>query len=187
LKKIDLKKVLILLVFCFSLTNCYSQYSNQEYDKEGSLKDKLFFGGGGGFGFGNITWVTASPIVGYRATERLSTGIGLTYRYTNDKYYRADPITHDYGANFFARYLVRQPFFLHTEYEYLNFEISNTNPDESNRLDFQSLLGGAGITIPAGGRAAFQVIALYNFSYGVNKRTPYDRPWIVRGGITIGF
>lgn len=182
-----MKAFLILLVLFFAVSDCFSQYSNQQFDQEGAFKEKLFFGGGGGFGIGDLTWVTASPIIGYRATERLSTGVGITYRYTNDKNFRIDPITHDYGASVFARYLVRQPFFLHAEYEYLNFEFPNTNPNESNRLDFQSLLGGAGVSIPVGGRTAFQVLALYNLSYGVNKRTPYDRPWIVRGGITIGF
>jgi hypothetical protein len=187
LKKTDLKVIIFFAVLFFSISSCYAQYSNEEYDNEGTFKDKLFFGGGGGFGLGDLTWVSISPIVGYRATERLSTGVGLTYRYTNDKNFRIDPITHDYGASIFARYLVRQPFFLHTEYEYLNFEFPNTNPDTSNRIDFSSLLAGGGVIIPVGGRAAFLVMALYNLSYNENRLTPYDRPWIVRGGITIGF
>ena len=58
--------------------------------------DRLWFGGGIGFGFGDVDYVEVSPIVGYSATEKLSVGGGITYRYRNDDRFAESLSTNDW-------------------------------------------------------------------------------------------
>ena len=48
--------------------------------KDGGFNsDNLIFGGGLGFQFGTSTIINVAPQVGYRFTEKLSFGVGVTY------------------------------------------------------------------------------------------------------------
>jgi hypothetical protein len=183
------KYALFLVLFSFGMTS-YAQE-----DKGPGFIDKVFVGGGFGAGFGNYTFINVSPIIGYRVTPRLSTGIRLMYQYTTyDYYFGGDKLKfkgNDYGAGLFARFLVRGPFFLQAEYEYLNYEDIYFD-GSSIRSSFDSFMAGGGISQPIGGKAFFFLTALYNFSYNnissVNKyRVPYDSPWVIRMGVTAGF
>lgn len=51
-----------------------------------SLRDRMYFGGNMGFSFGDIVFVDASPLVGYKLTDRFSSGVGFTYRYLKINY-----------------------------------------------------------------------------------------------------
>jgi hypothetical protein len=70
-----MKKLLFIAAFC----TVFAGFGQ-------GIGDKLYFGGGLGFS-GNSSWVTfsISPIVGYKITERLSAGVGISYQYTNYK------------------------------------------------------------------------------------------------------
>ncbi|MEM8896223.1 MAG: hypothetical protein AAGC88_16715 [Bacteroidota bacterium] len=181
-----MNKLLLVVGLLLAAHISVAQYSEQPITQESSWTDRVFTGGGLGFGFGDVDWVNVSPVIGYRVTDRLAGGMSLTYRYSN--YKRVTPAlkTNDYGGSLFARYLVRAPIFLQMEYEYLNFEFPIL-AGETQRLDFNSFLGGGGIAQPVGRNAAFIITAMYNFSYANSAESPYASPWIIRGGITVGF
>jgi hypothetical protein len=148
--------------------------------------DRWWVGGGIGLGFGDATYVSVEPIVGYSVTPQLGLGGRLIYRYRDDERYSPSLSTSDYGASLFGRYHVTRPLFLQVEYEYLSYEYGFVDGTTA-RDDFDSVLGGAGVSQPLGGHASFFVLALYNFSYSDDEPSPYDDPWIVRVGVGFGF
>lgn len=154
------------------------------------FKERIVTGGGLGLSFGSTQdFISVSPMVGYRVTERLLTGTGVTFRYTRYKYYRPALALTDWGFNPFLRYTIFKNIFLQTEYEYLNYEFPTT-PEESRRKEFNSFLAGGGFIQPIGDRAAFYITALYNFSYKEplpNEYSPYYSPLILRAGVSVGF
>jgi hypothetical protein len=162
--------------------------------KDNSLKgtpfrERIVTGGGLGLGFGsNQDFVSVSPVIGYSFTRKIIGGTGLTFRYTNYKFFNPSISLIDYSINPFARYMVYRGFFIQTEYEYLNYEFPTT-VSETVRLNFDSFMAGGGLIQPVGDRFAFFVMALYNFSYQdpiAGQYSPYTSPLVVRAGINIG-
>lgn len=156
------------------------------------LKERIVLGGGVGLSFGTAQdFFSVSPMIGYRVTERMLAGTGFTYRYTKYKYYSPSISLIDYGINPFLRYTIFNGIFVHTEYEYLNYEYPDpVSPEKTVRLGYDSFLAGGGFLQPIGDKAAFYVVILYNFSYQdvqQSQYTPYPNPLIIRGGITVGF
>lgn len=179
------------LIFCLLLLSCapaFAQWGDQPMSDKPSFKDRFFTGGGLGGSFGTyVDYFSISPIVGYRLTDRIAPGISFMYRYSNYKSYSPHISTSDYGISPFVRISVYGPFFLHAEYEYMNYEYPNP-PYESLRYKFSSFLAGGGIFQPVGKHAGLYATVLYNFSYQQNALIyPYTSPIIFRVGITAGF
>lgn len=144
-----------------------------------------------GLGFSTTQdFVSVSPIIGYRVTTRFTPGIGVLYRYTNYKLVTPNVRLNDYGASIYARYYIVPQFFLHTEYEHLNYEFA-TSATTSFRKSFNSFLGGGGYVMPLGQKSSVFVLGLYNFSYrqqsNPNDPAAYPSPWIFRVGLNVGF
>lgn len=155
------------------------------------FKERIVTGGGLGLGFGSTQdYISVSPVIGYSITKKLIAGTGITYRYTNYKFYQPSVKLTDYAINPFARYMVYKGFFVQTEYEYLNYELPyvNNSKIETTREGFDSVMAGGGLIQPLGRNLAFYVMALYNFSYvnNPNAYTPYTSPFVLRAGINIG-
>jgi len=172
------------------------QDQNVGREKSGFM-DKVFFGGGLGAGFGDITFVNVSPMIGYRVSPKLTTGVRLMYQYTTFQYYNfatQENETYngnDYSIAGFATYSLFGPVFIQGEYEHLNYEGLYMD-GTSARTTFNSMMAGAGISQPVGRKAGIFMVLLYNFSYqnydATNSfRSPYNSPWILRVGITGGF
>ena len=146
-----------------------------------------FFGGGVGLGFGDVTYVELSPLVGYQVNERVSVGGSLTYRYRDDERFSPSISTSDYGSSLFARYAVAGPFFIQAEYEYLNYEIVRLD-NSSERRDANSVFAGGGISKPVSPNVSLFATALYNLTYSsYDDPAPYDSPWVIRLGVSAGF
>src|SRR6187401_1866071 len=64
-----------------------AQMSTEEEKPKIPFKDRVFIGGGLALSFGSYTYVGVSPIIGYRVTPRLTSGIGGSYYYWRDNYY----------------------------------------------------------------------------------------------------
>lgn len=183
----------LTLIFVLSVltVTAFSQSKYKNNSLEGvPLKERIVVGGGLGLQFGSqVDMLSISPMVGYRLTEKLTMGTGFTYRYTKYKYYNPSIKLIDYGVNPFARYVIFNGIFLHAEYEYLSYEFPET-PTTSKRDGFNSFMAGGGFVKPIGDKAAFYMMALYNFSYQnvqTGVYTPYPNPLILRAGITVGF
>lgn len=185
-------RFLIVFALC-----CLSIIAFGQNEQGASFKDKVFFGGGFGAGFGDYTYVNVSPIIGYKVSPKLSTGIRITYQYTTFKYqdiqageekkYQGN----DFGIGAFARFSIYGPLYLQAEYEHLNYD-GLYYDGSSSRTNFDSFMAGGGIAQPIGGKAFLFFTAMYNFSYdNFNSsnayRAPYDSPWVIRVGVTAGF
>jgi hypothetical protein len=188
----NLRKACFLLPLMILLSlNVYAQWGEEEMAEKPSIKDRMFFGGGFGMSFSSdYDFFSISPIIGYRLSPKVATGLSITYRYTNYKYVTPNVSTNDYGVSPFIRYQFYGPLFLHAEYEYLNYEYI-TYTGESVRESFSSFMAGGGFFQPVGRRAGIYISVLYNFSYR-NPTSPYDyypysSPLVVRAGITAGF
>ena len=181
-------RISIILLFFFCSAGLAIAQGEDNSLKGVPFGQRIVTGGGFGLGFGNYQdFISVSPIIGYAVTRKFLVGSGFTYRYTKYKYVTPNVSFNDYSINPFARFTVYKGFFLQAEYEYMNYEylISST---EKDRQSFESILGGGGFLQPIGNKAAFFVMALYNFSYTASSSvySPYASPWIIRAGINVG-
>ncbi|MCI5055141.1 MAG: hypothetical protein MRY83_03480 [Flavobacteriales bacterium] len=158
------------------------KYDN--YKKNGSIKDRVYFGGGVGAQFGTITLVNFSPIVGYKISDNLSAGVGATYQYLNDRFYNFQSSI--FGGSVFGRYNVIPELFLHSEYEILNLKVFNPSIQDFGRVSTPAFLVGGGYNQRIGGRVGFSFMVLWNLLQTNTSFYPYRNP-ILRGGFSVGF
>jgi hypothetical protein len=191
-----MKKVLYIfsIALIFSIyfsTSAFSQIEEEKTNKP-SIKEKLFFGGGLGLSFGDVTFVNIAPVVGYRITPKLSAGLRLFYQYRSYKDYYSGTgnqtySSNDFGVGVFGRFIVFGPIYIQAEYEYTSYEYY-IQIDEKQRLGFNSFMAGGGFMQPMGRNVAFFLTAMYNFSYkDDNSPQPYGSPLILRMGVSAGF
>ena len=150
-------------------------------DDSGFNKDKLFFGGGLGLSFGNPNYFDIAPIVGYKITEKISAGVGITYQYYDYNYGSYNFSTNVYGGSVFGRYYFTNNLFAHGEIEYLNLADFN---NMEKRIGVESVLGGAGYIQRVSDNAGIVAMVLYNFTQ--SEYSPYASPIIFRLGLNIG-
>jgi len=181
-----MKKIILLTLIWLAATSIIKAQYDSKIGKDVPLKDRIYAGGGFGASFGSdFGYVSISPNVGYKLTMRGSIGVGIFYRYSNYKLFNPTIKTHDYGFNLFGRYRIYDPFFFHTEYEYINFEIPSTSTD-TQRDGFNSFLIGGGIAQPIGSNASFLILGLYDVTYS-STTSAYSSPWRLSIGISAGF
>jgi len=187
-----IKKISLLVVLISSLSlSVNAQWGKEQMAEKPSIKDRMFFGGGLGLSFSSsYDFFSISPIIGYKLSQRVATGLSLIYRHTTYKYVTPSISTNDYGVSPFIRYQFYGPLFLHAEYEYLNNEYVSYS-GEPIRKSFTSFMAGGGFFQPVGRHAGFFASALYNFSFrnptSPNDYYPYSSPLVLRVGITAGF
>jgi hypothetical protein len=181
--------LLLVAVFLFGTSSMVIGQGKDNSLKGVPFKERIVTGGGLGLGFGSVQdYISVSPVLGYSITKKFIAGTGVTYRYTNYKFYTPSLKLTDYAVSPFLRYNIYRGFFLQTEYEYLNYEFP-VSQAETTRLDFGSFLAGGGLVQPIGRNLAFYVMALYNFSYQQpvpGRISPYGSPFVLRAGINIG-
>ncbi len=155
------------------------------------LSDKVYLGGYFGLQFGTVTDILLAPLVGYRATPRLTLGGGFKYEYYRQKTPGYSYSTNMYGPNLFVRYMFLKSFsnifptsfngglFAQTEYEALNMEseyFGLPGQEKGNRFWMNSWFIGGGFHQPLGRRSAVNI--LFMFYIGNNEYTPYSNPII---------
>ena len=190
-----MKKILLViaaLVFVHIAT--FAQDEEGEPVKKGFDKNKLFFGGNFGLGFGNVsTLVNISPQIGYRFNDYLAAGAGVNFIYSSYRYrFTVPEYKEQYGVtglNIFGRvYPIEYLFFQvqpELNYTWGKFKFYDGEPDQKLDAKFvPSLLGGAGAAIPAG-RGAFIVMVQYDLLQ--NDRSPYGNRAFFNFGYNIGF
>lgn len=156
------------------------------------LRDRFFFGGSLGLQFGSSTYIDVSPLVGFKVTEKLHAGLGLTYIYykVKDSYYNYEYETSSYGGRVFGRYYILQNLFGHVEFEILNMEVpAEVGGTGSGNFDYvrdniTSLMVGGGYAQPIGSNAALTLMILWNLTE--EQYSPYQNP-IFRVGFSAGF
>jgi hypothetical protein len=215
--KYSLRQLSILLLLCtFVASNAAAQdvynssgsrvTNKKRHEKKGFDLQRLVVGGGIGLGFGDITNISVSPIVGYRITDDFAAGVGLGFQYFRVRdqfpvYNQATTETEYYPlkSTFFypsvwARYIVYKNFFVHLEGEYdmqsfTAYErASDPNGDPVKyKLKYNSpaALVGAGIRQPITDRASLVIVALYDVLQ--HEYSPYRNRIDLRIGFNVGF
>jgi hypothetical protein len=190
-------KILILLLFNIVTISAFAQTEEDPSVSNLPFNQRLVFGGGFGLQFGNVTLLDLSPTIGYRLSDQLTLGTGISYKYNHIKDYTVDPNTgswYDYASNVYggsiwARYYVLQNIFAHAEIEQLriNYRYTSFSAQQPVRVkdgvDVTSVLVGAGYRQPLGGRVFFNILVLFNLNEG--NYTPYNNP-IIRAGVSVG-
>lgn len=174
-----------LLVLIFALFSALPLHAQREIDEEmrPPLKDRLFFGGNFAMSFGTITFIDVSPLVGTMITNRLSSGVGLTYQYFKDNRF-VGANNSLYGGRVFSRYNIFPNIFAHGEFENLNLDLYNPRSEQFQREWVPGLLLGGGYFTPFGTRGGANITLLYNFLYD-NLRSPYNQPYVIRVGFML--
>jgi hypothetical protein len=151
-----------------------------------SFRQRVFFGGSVGAGFGTVDYVAVAPMVGFHVVPRLDLGVQPFYRWTSDGRYSPSVSTTDYGAGVFARVHIFKGLFGEADYEYSNYEY--VNGGLSTRDTHNAFLAGAGYSFPVGQNVGLYASALYDFTYDANQPySPYDSPVRYQVGVAVGF
>lgn len=140
------------------------------------ISQKLFLYSGFGLGFSSSNNVSQfsfsiSPSLGYRITDRLAAGPGISYSYNNyglpAGYPGGDIKTNSVGVKAFAQFVVYQEFFIHGEYEVTRAQQLAIDPYgilTTSTKTVSSPLAGIGYRNQFSDRAAGDILVLYNFN-----------------------
>ena len=187
-----MKAILSFLIVCVLSTTAFAQYNKKNSGGGQSansakglpLSERIYFGGGGGFNTGTnqnglrYTYISISPLVGYRLTLPWSAGLQVMYQ--TYRFPQISTSLNQYGIAPFTQYRFGK-LFAYVEYQLVN--APNLNNDM--RAMYSRLPLGLGFTQPIGPRAAINAVALYDVLY--NKRTSvFPSPFIIRVYITAG-
>lgn len=146
-------------------------------EEKSDFTDRLFYAGGFGAQFGNVTFIEASPIIGIGITETIRAGVGFSYMYFQDRIAKYQ--TNIYGGRVFSQADIYAGFFAHVEYEILNGEFEFVG----ERTNLNSFLVGGGYRASLGGRFFGSATLLYNLTEEIYS--PYSNP-IFRVGFGYG-
>ncbi|MEH0158657.1 hypothetical protein V6R21_31750 [Limibacter armeniacum] len=189
---------IIGLLLLMNISDSYAQvynYIEEDENKNGKVKqdpntqsdkvplrDKLFFGGNVGFQFGDVTLVNLAPLIGYKITPQLHSGVVFSYTYYKDKRFNPTFNQNIIGGRIFARYIVsvteQLHIFPHLEFQTMRYETRN-GLFEVPAEWYNSVLPGIGIQQRIGQRSAINIYALYDLNYN-NDTSIYDSPWVFR-------
>ena len=157
-----MKKTILTLVLSFGLAIAFSQTIDttainnsdttfqqeqrepQKVEKQKrakSHKNRVFFGGSLGFSFGSYASIRVYPMIGYKLTPKLSTGLKFMYEYS--KHIVSSKNYNNYGGSIFARYRIFPKLYMHAEYNYMNYQGYHSN-NESYRYAVPYLFLGGG-------------------------------------------
>lgn len=126
--------------------------------------------------YGSQFNASIAPAIGYRVTERLALGPGISYAYNRIAPPRGVQgegfSTNSFGVKGFMQFIVFQEFFLHGEYEVTRAEVLyqdvNTGRIFLGKTTVNTPLLGVGYRQQFGDRAAGDITLLYNFNDGIN-------------------
>ncbi len=178
---------LIMLVLMFPSSgkaqNPYMQ------NNRGSFTDKLYFGGQLGFTIGTYTSISIWPLVGYKATPKLSFGLQPGYEYISYDYFGLDYSASNYGIRAFSRYRFIPQLYGHAEFAYINYELATdivNNEIITEREFVPFLFLGGGFSQPIAGNAYMYAQVLFDVLQ--DKNSPYQAGepfWSI--GVVAGF
>ena len=168
--------LLILGIFAGSILATYSQNddvsvtyhqapqtkadtSKTEYKKDNIL-EKIAIGGTLGLQFGGYTYIEASPDISYHFNKWLCVGVGGTYIFARDNYYKEN--SHVFGTRAFVEGHFFNYLGLHVAYQAINYDDFRSQM-VNDRIWSNNLSMGGGL-YQRFGRASAYVYVLYNIS-----------------------
>lgn len=187
-------KRILLIVTLFAFTTVVNA-QDEETEKKGFQKEKLFVGGNFGLTFGDYTLVNLSPQIGYRFSKLFAAGVGINGQYVGfrDRDFNGNTLRKVKqgvaGLNVFGRLYPVNQFFLQAQPEvnYLFGKEIYFNPKQEYKLDpaiAPSLLLGGGAVLGSGGRGGMVITVMYDVLQ--HEKSPYTNRPIYNVGFTIG-
>lgn len=167
-------KFLILILLISTVPYVHSQnpsnidLSNKKKESK-TLKDRIYYGGDVGLVLGKYTMIGAYPLVGYKFTSKLSSGIKMSYEYIKDSRYTQEYTTSTYGGSLFSRYRFIPQLYAHAEYAQMSYEFQTIIGKEREWVPFLFL--GAGYSQAIGGRSWMNIQILFDVLQ--DDRSPY--------------
>ena len=178
-----MQKFLKILVVLFLFVGFVKSAKSQYFENDPDYVQGIFYGGDIGFSFGYATYIAVNPIVGYRITNRLSSGIGGNYTFAKSNYYGYEGSM--YGGNIFASFTIIKNLgnaisflegngiLIYAEYNVVNIKNYYSIPGREINYVASPMLGFAFQT-PIGGRSYLLMMILYNFNE--TSISPYPNP-----------
>ncbi len=156
------------------------------------LGQRLFLGGDFGLALGRQqAFVVVSPLVGYRASERLSVGAGPVFQYyratvtlTNraGQRYQAAGETLLYGGRAFVRPRLWKGLYAQGELEAVSARLPGVDTEPGPRRWVPGAWAGAGYAFPLAGRATLNFTAAWNLLWQEGQ-SPHPSPLDLRLGV----
>jgi hypothetical protein len=178
-------RLFVSAVFFFAIFSAVAQSGSSNSMSGTPWQERIFFGGGGGFGAGRsafgdrYTSVAVNPLMGYMVTRKFSTGLGVQYQYIG--FPDVNLNLHQYGVSPFAMYRFSN-LFAYGEYSVISAPFFN---DPTRRATFRRLPIGLGYTMPLGRNSAVNAMALYDVIYDQRERI-FTSPWVFRVFFSVG-
>lgn len=147
-----------------------------------SFKERLYFGGNMGLGFGTTTYINLSPLVGCKITKQFSTGLGIIYNYFSQTYGSRKYVSTIYGGSAFARYMVSENLFAQVGWDKLNV-MDYSSPIPNSRAWIDNILIGGGYRQAISGKGSLVASIFYNIND--TPLSPYQNP-IIQIGFNVG-
>lgn len=148
------------------------------------MYSKLFIYTGAGLGYSSFNGygqfnVSVSPALGYRLSDRIAVGPGISYSYSNYSFgqgYKSVG-TSNFGVKVFGQATVYKQFFIHAEYEVTNaqlLEVDNNGylTGRTVQQRVETPLAGVGYRSQFSPRVAADIVVLYNFKDDFNSLYP---------------
>ena len=128
---------------------------------------------GGNFGgfIGQVSYVQLNPMLGYRLTDNLTSGVGLNYILAGSQGLTMNIV----GGSVWSRYKILPNVYVHSEFEHLQIS--------ANILGYEAYRATAPVFMIGGGylQGNFGVTVLYDFIQ--DPDSPYQTPIIRVGGL----
>ena len=152
---------------------------------------KIYFGGEFGLSLGSYTSLTISPMIGYRLSPKIHTGVQFHYTWVKhtvstlfgDKSYNY----HNYGFSAFIRWYAIKNLYIHLEPELMNYQQNivdgNGNVIDENRYWVPYVWAGAGLRKMISRRSWVSAHVLFDLVNDTNS--PYKN-WEPRYSVGFG-
>ena len=171
-----------IIILCFYSCNfCFAQSRDDDYasgkelvvpkDEKRQLRNRWVLGGNFGGFIGQVSFVQLNPMLGYKLTENLTTGVGVNYILAASQSVTMNIM----GASVWSRYKILPNVYIHSEFE--NLQIS------AKVMGYEAYRATAPVFMIGGGylQGNFGVTVLYDFIQ--DPDSPYQTPIIRIGGL----
>lgn len=185
------KITLYISILILLLIPLHSFADDDESVHDLPFRERVYVGGYIGLQIGTITAIVVSPTVAYRFSNRITSGLGVTYQYYRDTGFniwtdgpQSTITTNIYGGSLFLRYNVTRQFFAQTEFEAMNVDSRIGSPlsGSDGRMWEYNYFAGGGYRAALSPRTFLNLMILYNFN---SESQIHNQNPVIRLGVDV--